>query len=161
MNKNRWIIALVVLLLASLACSVISGGDKAPAAEAAPDSGSAPEPTAPPADGGAKVEATPTVVEKAPDSYDTEFPLPSEVSNFMSTGNEGINFQTTMSLEEAVTFYRDAFKAAGYKEREINTVVDDAVFSMVFDGHANGKAIVIQGVDLGESTNINIRFEDV
>jgi hypothetical protein len=33
---------------------------------------------------------------------------------------------------------------------------------MVFDGHAKGQAIVIQGVDLGNSmTNVNIRFEDV
>jgi len=33
---------------------------------------------------------------------------------------------------------------------------------MVFDGHPNGKSIVVQGVDLGNgTTNINIRFEDV
>ena len=33
-------------------------------------------------------------------------------------------------------------------------------FSVVFDGHPSGEAIVVQGVDLGESVNINLRFED-
>jgi len=46
-------------------------------------------------------------------------------------------------------------------EREINTTIEDATFSMVFDGPPSGKAIVIQGVNLGEAVNINIRFEDI
>jgi hypothetical protein len=33
---------------------------------------------------------------------------------------------------------------------------------MVWDGHPSGKAIVVQGVDLGDgSVNVNIRLEDV
>jgi hypothetical protein len=33
---------------------------------------------------------------------------------------------------------------------------------MVFDGHESGKAIVVQGVDLGDGmVNISIRLEDV
>lgn len=35
MNRNRWIFALAVLLVSSLACSVFTGGTKAPATEAA------------------------------------------------------------------------------------------------------------------------------
>ena len=77
-------------------------------------------------------------------------------------GNGAINFQATMSLKDVIAFYREAFAKAGYKERSINTAITDTTFSMVFDGHASGKAIVIQGVDLGGgNTNINIRFEDV
>jgi hypothetical protein len=161
MNKNRWILALVVLMISSLACSVFSGGAKAPATESIPNSSGGVKATQPPV-GNGKMEATPTTAEKAPSGYDTEFPLPSDVSNFTSTGNGGINFQTKMSLKDAIAFYREAFTKAGYKERQINTAITDTTFSMVFDGHASGKAIVIQGVDLGGvSTNVNIRFEDI
>jgi hypothetical protein len=157
MNKNLWILAFVILLVSSLACSIFTGGAKAPAA---PDSSGGAKATQPPS-GGETVEATATLAEKAPSGFDTEFPLPPEVSNFMDTGNGSINFQTTMSLKDAIAFYREAFTKAGYKERQINTAITDGTFSMVFDGHANGKAIVIQGVDLGGNTNINIRFEDI
>ena len=76
-------------------------------------------------------------------------------------GTGGINFQTTMSLNEVVAFYRDAFESAGYKERDILTVINATTFSIVWDGHPSGQAIVVQGVDLGDGTiNINIRFED-
>jgi hypothetical protein len=170
MNKNYWIFALVVILVSTLACSVFTGGAKAPAATVVPSSSGGARATQPPDEGSTAkatdtaVEATATTAEKAPGGFDTEFPLPSDVSNFTSTstGNSGINFQTKMSLKDAVAFYREAFAKAGYKERQINTVINDATFSMVFDGHASGKAIVIQGVDLGGGkTNLNIRFEDV
>jgi len=162
MNRKFWIFAVGFLLASSLACSALSGGSKTPATEVPPipNSNGGAEATQPPS-GGEIVQATATTEAEAPGSFDTEFPLPPEVSNFMDTGNDSINFQTTMSLKDAIAFYREAFAKAGYKEREINTAITDATFSMVFDGHANGKAIVIQGVDLGGSTNINIRFEDI
>ena len=84
------------------------------------------------------------------------------MTNFTDMGNGAINFQAKIGLQDAISFYRDSFGKLGYKEREINTAITDSTFSLVFDGHANGKAIVVQGVDLGSgSTNINIRFEDI
>jgi hypothetical protein len=160
MKKDLWVFALIILLASSLACSAMTGGANAPAATAAPESDGGAKTTQPPA-GGETVEATVTIAAKAPSGFDTEFPLPPGVSNFMDTGNGSINFQTTLSLKDAIAFYREAFAKVGYKEREINTAITDATFSMIFDGHANGKAIVIQGVDLGGNTNINIRFEDI
>lgn len=95
-------------------------------------------------------------------SYDTKFPLPSSVSNFTATGDDAINFQTKLSLNDTVAFYRDAFTQGGLTERTINTAITDTTFSMVFDGDSSGKAIVVQGVDLGNgTTNVNVRFEDV
>jgi hypothetical protein len=143
-----------------LACSVFSGGAKAPATEVAPNSGGGLATQSP--SGGNTAEPAATTAEKPSGGYETEFPLPPDVTNFMSTGNGGINFQTKMSLKEAIAFYREAFAKAGYKERQITTVINDTTFSLVFDGHASGKAIVIQGVDLGGGNlNINLRFEDV
>ncbi|NQU29776.1 MAG: hypothetical protein HQ525_03830 [Anaerolineae bacterium] len=91
-----------------------------------------------------------------------DFPLPKDVDegSVMDLGNGSINFQTTLSLSDAITFYRFAFTELGYVEREILTSFEDTGFSVVFDGHPSGEAIVVQGVDLGESVNINLRFED-
>ena len=93
---------------------------------------------------------------------DTVFPLPEDVKNFMGSGGESmVNFLTSLSIEEVIEFYREAFADQGLTEREILTTISDSSFSMVFDGSANGRAIVIQGVNLGVGTNVNIRFDDV
>lgn len=94
----------------------------------------------------------------------TEFPLPDSVQNFQTLpgpGENTINFQTGLGLEEAIAFYRQQFTELGLTEREINTAITDSTFSMIFDTWPNGKPVVIQGVSLGETTNINIRHEDV
>jgi hypothetical protein len=94
--------------------------------------------------------------------FNTDFPLPATVSNFTDTGDGSINFQTKLSIEEGVAFYRDALGKAGLTERTINTAITDSTFSLVFDGDPSGKAVVVQGVDLGSGmTNINIRYEAV
>ena len=84
------------------------------------------------------------------------------MSNFTETGNESINFQTKTSLTDTISFYRNTFAESGLTERSINTAITDTTFSLVFDGDPSGKAIVVQGVDLGDgTTNVNIRYEDV
>lgn len=94
--------------------------------------------------------------------YNTKFPMPPNVSNFTETGNGSINFQTSLTLKDTIAFYRDAFKKGGLTERTINTSITDTTFSMVFDGDPSGKAIVVQGLDLGNGkTNVNIRYEKV
>jgi len=94
-------------------------------------------------------------------TYDTIFPLPENVQNFTGSGEE-VNFATSLTKDEAISFYRQAFEQMGLTERTSHTNITESTFSMVFDGYENGKAIVIQGVDLGNgTTNINIRFEDI
>jgi hypothetical protein len=84
------------------------------------------------------------------------------VSNFTDTGDGSINFETNLGIEEGVAFYRDALGEAGLTERTINTAITETTFSLVFDGDPSGKAVVVQGVDLGGGmTNINIRYEAV
>ncbi len=94
--------------------------------------------------------------------HNTKFPLPSSVSNFTETPDGQVNFRTSLSLKDTISFYRDAFAKAGLKERTGNTAITDTTFSLVFDGDPSGKAIVVQGVDLGNgTTNVNIRYESV
>lgn len=155
-KKSSIFLILVLLLVLSLACA-LGGG-------ASSDATQPPEPVHP-----IEEEASPipeeyegeTVPQTA--GFEGDFPIPDDVDagSVMDLGDGAINFQTSLSLSDAVSFYRSAFADLGYTEREINTSIEDAAFSMVFDGHSSGKAIVIQGVNLGEAVNINIRFEDI
>ena len=169
-NSSRfWLVVIAVtLILASLACAASGGGGTGPqekptkAANATkpPKAQATKEPAGPPP---TKEPAQPTV--PVAGEYDTDFPLPDDVQNFMQLdpANDSINFQTSLSMDEVIAFYRQAFEAQGLTERTILTVIEPgASFSMVFDGSSNGRALVIQGVALSPTqTNVNIRFEDV
>ncbi len=100
------------------------------------------------------------------DTIDTIFPLPESVDNLMSVPGsaDAINYQTSLTSEEAMEFYRQALTADGATERELLTVETDGTFSMVFDGwpDANGQAVVVQGTPIGpDQLNVNVRMEDV
>ena len=94
-------------------------------------------------------------------TYDTIFPLPTNVSVFTKASGDAVNFQTTLNVKDSESFYRTELTKMGLKERTITTSVTDTTFSMVFDGYKNGKAVVVQGVDISGKTNINMRFEQI
>jgi hypothetical protein len=147
------IFVLLTLILVTLACG---GSDEAtsPPPEAT-DEPTAALPTAPPVESGEEPEE-----EKV--EYDTVFPLPDDVQNFTGGGGEeGINFQTRLSMDEAIEFYRAAFAKEGLTEYDLLTSIEDEGFSMVFTGWHSGEELVIQGVVFGDSTNVNIRLEEV
>ena len=88
--------------------------------------------------------------------------MPSSVSNF-TKGTDGsqVNFQTSLNLKQTEEFYRTELTKMGLTERTINTSVTEDTFSMVFDGHESGKAVVVQGVNIQGKTNVNIRLEAI
>jgi hypothetical protein len=161
---------LIVLALAALACQTVMGGS--PSVQPTRD-----EPVQVPNLESATAAPAPTDSISQPEGPDTgyenengggdavaatDFPLPADAESLMDIGDGSVNFQTGMSVDEAVAFYREKFTGMGLTERELLTTISDGVFSMVFDGHKSGKAVVIQGVDLGNGKlNINIRLEDV
>ena len=137
MKKQRILITLAILMLASLACQALSGGGDAPAPSQENSSS-----------GGGKTTSL-------------GFPITADAFNITDIGDDSLLYYTKMSLEDVMEFYRDEFAAKGYTEREILTVVSDGVFNMVFDGDPSGLAIVIQSVDLGDgSRTVAIRLED-
>jgi predicted small secreted protein len=153
MRKTPVLLAILALIASSLACQTLQGGGgDVPAAPPAVDNTN---------------ELPPVPTQDSSGGFDdflggeADFPMPDDASNVVSISGT-VNFQTNLSLEEAMDFYRDVFGSQGYTEREILTVVSDTTFSMVFDGHESGEAIVVQGVDLGDgTTNVNVRLEDV
>ena len=160
MKRYQIYLAVIVLVLASLACQAVGGGSKnTPAAPAAQE----PAPTK----SGDAVPATqePAATEPGDNTgagtVETDFVMTADAYNIIEA-NGTLIFYTKMSLEDAMEFYRAEYTAKGYTEREILTVVSDGVFSMVFDGDPGEKSIVIQSVDLGDgSRSITIRLEDV
>lgn len=149
MKKNKYIFAVVVLVLASLACQTIMGGADS----------STPDGPFPPIDNSGD---TPTE-ESSDFSFggDSEFPMPADATNVVNIAGT-TNFQTKLSLDDVMAFYRDEYGKQGLTERDLLTVVSGGVFSIVFDGDPSGKAVVIQGVDLGDdSVNVTITLQDV
>lgn len=108
------------------------------------------------------IEPAETVIERAtPSRIESEFPLPGDVFNYLEQDG-GANFQSSMNLSQALDFYRMELTAQGLTERQLLTVVEEDVFSVVFDGAPNDQALVIQGVRLeAGGININIRYEDI
>ncbi len=161
MKKYSTFLAIVALVVASLACQTVMGGGDvefeiptAPDVNEPPAGGDSGEaPTLPPVttdDGGITIGG------------ESEFPMPADAFNVISMGSDVTNFQTKMSLDDSMKFYKDEFAKLGYTEREILTVTSSTTFSMVYDGHESGKAIAVQGVDLGDgSTNISITLSDI
>jgi hypothetical protein len=163
-RSARFLLAISVLILASLACQAIGNVADAPVEQVQP---AAPEPTEVVADEPAQPEEPAAPEPSAPEpvtglGIETEFPFPDDAHTCMDIGGGAVMCQTNTSLDEVLAFYRQAFADAGYTEREINTVVADTVLSLVFDGHESGQAIVLQCVDLGTgSASITLRFEDL
>jgi hypothetical protein len=154
MKKYGVFLAILALVFASLACqSVMGGGNDVDQIESLPTEVNTDDlPTAPP---GSSDDTS------SPSGGDSEFPMPDDAKNIVSVAGT-VNYQTNLSLEEAMAFYRDYYGKQGFTERELLTTVTDGVFSFVFDGDASGKAIVIQGVDLGDgSVNVNISLQDI
>ncbi|MBI3151483.1 MAG: hypothetical protein HYZ21_05090 [Chloroflexi bacterium] len=153
MKKYGILLAILSLVFASLACQTLTaGGSEVDQVETLPPVNTDDEPTLPPES------------PNDPDfsfGGDTEFPMPDDATNVVSVAGT-VNYQTNLSLDEVMAFYRDYYGKQGLTERELLTTVTDGVFSFVFDGHESGKAVVIQGVDLGDgSMNVNISLQDI
>jgi len=90
--------------------------------------------------------------------YDTLFPLPQDVQNFAKTlKTDQVNFQTNLSLEDIVQFYRREFTAQGLSEISLVTLIADDCISLAFAGLPDDKKVIVQAVDLGYSSVTNMR----
>ncbi len=159
MKNYRWVSAFLVLVFASLACQTVLGG------------GSNPTPTEvfPPAGNtndsfNFNDNSSINTNESSGGGSSTStagFPLPPDAESVTDMGTNLVTFQTKMSIDDVMKFYRDELGKAGYTERKDLTVTAAGTFSMVFDGDPSGKALAIQGVDFGGSTTVTISLQDL
>lgn len=150
MKKNVNIVPILALVLASLACQSLTGGGDEPQ----------PQPLEPVDGGSGGSSDSPGDPGNSIDTV-SDFPLTDDAQNVIESDGTVI-YQTEMSVEEVMEFYRDVLTAQGYTERDLLTTLTDGVFSFVFDGHESGQALVIQGFDLKNgTTNVSIRLEQL
>lgn len=98
--------------------------------------------------------------------FDTTYPLPDDVRNFVKPlrGSQ-INFQTGLGLEQVTAFYRRAFTERGLTEIESLTSIAEEFISLAFNGADGDGMVVLQAVDLAYGTvmdlrNVNLRTEE-
>jgi len=142
MKKFSIYLAIMALMMASLACQTIMGGgenDFAPDVQEptdfdtdAPEGGD---------DGTTNFNA----------GGDSEFAVPDDAFNVV-TADDVLTFQTNLSAEETASFYRDEFGKQGYSEDTSMAIEFAGNFTMVFTGHASGKSIYVVGADAGDGS---------
>src|SRR5262245_22396794 len=106
--KTRLAMIAVLLFVVTQACRLFTPGDQniyvATAPGVAATAGIQAPTQTPGVTATAEVQA-PT--QAGSDGQKTDFPLPENVSNFTDMGNEAINFQTNLSITDAISFYRE------------------------------------------------------
>lgn len=182
MNKKTYVLPIavfvIILLLTSLACSLpFSGsdsGDDAGAGSAVEfgaddddESDNDSEMEAADSDDNTEMEDSddpemPSDSDADADSDQTAeiFPMTDDADILIQDGTSA-TYGTKLSIDETVAFYRAEFDKLGFTERDLLTNIMDDSFSMVFDGHHSGLAILVQGTDFGDSTTISIQFQDI
>jgi hypothetical protein len=150
MKKYSVLLAIIALVLASLACqTVMGGGDNfeapdMPNATDAPQSGDDMEvPTLPPSTGDDNGGITV--------GGDSEFPATSDAFNVVTAAGT-LAFQTKLSSDDVIKFYRDEFSNQGYEEDTSMAITFGNTFTLAFTGHSSGKVIYVVGADAGDGS---------
>jgi hypothetical protein len=150
MKKYSILLAILALVLSSLACQTVMGGGNKdfnvpdmPNATEAPQTDSGELPTVPPvgtdSNGGVTVGG------------ESEFPATSDAFNVVSAAGT-LTFQTKMNSDDVMKFYRDEFAKQGYKEDPSLAITFGKTFTLAFKGHASGKVIYVVGADAGDGS---------
>ncbi len=142
MKKYGILLAIIALVLASLACQTIMGGGNNDFTPPAINENGADTPSAPPE---SEDNGNVTV------GGESGFPATSDAFNVASTP-ETITFQTKLSVDDVQKFYRDEFAKQGYTEDTSMAITFGNTFTMVFTGHASGKNIYVVGADAGDGS---------
>jgi len=150
MKKYSVYLAFLALVLASLACqTVMGGGDNFQV----PDVQDMPE-VPQPQDGG-EIPTLPPVTNDDDGGVavggESEFPVTSDAFGVVSM-SEMVTFQTKMSTDDILKFYRDEFSKQGYKEDESMAITFGKTFTLAFTGHSSGKVIYVVGADAGDGS---------
>ena len=149
MKKYSILLAIVALVLASLACQTIMGGG---------DNGFE-APDVPQQTDGDDVEV-PSVEQDGGDitvGGESPFPVTSDAFNVISTP-QSVTYQTNMSADDVMKFYRDELGKQGYTEDTSMTTTFGGMIAMFFEG--NGKTVVIGGAPVGDgSVSVTVAYQ--
>ena|SRR5688572_27158305 len=136
MKKYSIFLAMVMLVLASLACQTIMGGGDGDVIEPGDTEASTPEETS---------------GNDFTTGGESEFAATSDAYNVVTT-DDVLTFQTKLTADDVAAFYRDEFGKQGYTEDTSMSVNFAGNFTMVFTGHDSGKNIYVVGADGGDGS---------
>jgi len=167
MKHSGILLAIAVLVLASLACQALMGGgsndgnDVPPSNDNGVQSGDV-QPTTASDENSNSNDSNENDNSNSNSSSDTGFPMTAHAYDIVEVSDESVVYYTKLSAEEVLEFYRSEYTSRGYTEREIVTSLTEGILNLVFDGDASGKAVVVQSVGLPDgSRTVAIRLEDV
>jgi hypothetical protein len=109
---------------------------------------------------GQQLENTPQVRAGVP----ADFPVTQDATSLkvLATGDQAqINYQTKMNLADVISFCTVQLTSAGWQFRPDLLSITSTTFSIVFASSSKPTDIVIQGVTVGDLTNVNVRYEAV
>jgi len=153
MKQYQIFLVLAVFVLASLALAFL---------DRRYEISKAPEATTEPVVDKTEAMASPDTQVIPVDGINADFPMTQDAFNLANIGDGSLVYQTQMSIEDVMNFYRAAYAAKGYKERKELTRVSDGNFKIAFSGDPSGQAVVVQSEALGDgSLLITVRLEDV
>lgn len=150
MNMRRLFTVWFVVALLITACNSIGGKNKEAEAPIL-------EPS--------KVAVTQVNQGKAPTvsaekKLESTFPLPDD-ANIISSTPEMTIASTTLTINDAVKFYRDYAKSNGLTEYDLLTNITDTIFSMAFRVPNQEKELVIQGTVIStDNLTLSLRYEE-
>jgi hypothetical protein len=91
---------------------------------------------------------------------ETEWPLPEPATDVIVTGDTTI-FQTSLTVQQVVDFYRAEFSLLGYTEQE-GAVITSLLATINFKGHPSGKTIILTvSTATPDTTNVVITLQDL
>jgi len=99
-----------------------------------------------------------------PAGVPADFPITQDAASLkvLATGDQAqVNYQTKMSLAEVMSFCTVQLTSAGWQLRPDLLSMTSTTFSIVFASSSKPTDIVIQGVQVGNMTNVNVRYEAV
>ena len=83
------------------------------------------------------------------------YPLP-EPAFIINHVGDTVNFRTSLTVEEVVTFYRSAFEPLGLTERTDATAVENDSAEIVFEDPSGGKSVHIQITQSDSDTRVKL-----
>jgi hypothetical protein len=162
MKKYSLSLAIIALVLASLACQTVMGGgnnnfnmpdvpDVPNATEVPQTGGDAEIPTVPPVTTDDNNNGNVTIGGESP------FPVAGDAFNIVSTP-QSVTYQTKMSADDVMKFYRDELSKQGFTENKDMTTTFGGVIAMFFEG--DGKTIVLAGAPAGDgSLSVTLAYQ--
>jgi hypothetical protein len=101
---------------------------------------------------------------QVPAGVPADFPVTQDATSLkvLATGDQAqINYQTKMNLANVISFCTVQLTSAGWEFRPDLLSMTSTTFSIVFASSSKPTDIVIQGVTVGDVTNVNVRYEAV